>query len=293
MIIVELQGGLGNQMFQYAFGKSLAIKLDTPLYFDTSCFELENEKSDKMRPYQLDLFNLPIKFAKKNIINQFLNPSKFQRGLNKFRFLKKTYFKEYSFLFDPKVNTQSPSVYFEGYWQSEKYFATSDSIKQAFNFKKSLNYESERLKLEIFQKENSVSIHVRRGDYILSPQNIQLHGTCTIDYYKNAINLIREYVNKSFFYFFSDDPKWVEQNLVSDLTNYTIVKHNQGADSWQDMALMSKCKHHIIANSSFSWWGAWLNPSPNKIVIAPKNWFAKPDLNQQSETLIPGNWIRI
>ena len=293
MIIVELQGGLGNQMFQYAFGKSLAIKLNTPLYFDISCFELENEKSDKMRPYQLDLFNLPIKFAKKNIINQFLNPSKFQRGLNKFGFLKKTYYKEYSFLFDPKVNIQSPSVYFGGYWQSEKYFATSDSIKQALNFKKSLNYESEMLKLEILQKENSVSIHVRRGDYILSPESIQFHGTCTIDYYKSAINLIREYVNKPFFYFFSDEPKWVEQNIVSGLTNYTIVKHNQGADSWQDMALMSKCKHHIIANSSFSWWGAWLNTSPNKIVIAPKNWFAKPDLNQQSETLIPENWIRI
>lgn len=280
-------------MFQFAIGKSLAIKLNTSLYFDNSFYELGKETS-VTRPYELDLFNFPVKFAKKNEIDAFLTPSKFQRCLNKLGFFEKTYFKENSFLFDPKINTFNSSAYLHGYWQSEKYFAPfSDAIRQEFNFTKSFNLQSEKLKQEILQKENSVSVHVRRGDYISSPQNIQIHGTCTLDYYKEAISLIRKEVENPFFYFFSDDPDWVEGNLTVTTKNYCLIKHNVTLDNWQDMALMSKCKHNIIANSSFSWWGAWLNEHENKIVIAPMKWFADADLNCQSDSIVPESWIKI
>ena len=137
------------------------------------------------------------------------------------------------------------------------------------------------------QLNNSVSIHVRRGDYLNGYYFETLGKICDIDYYKRAIALINKEVNDPYFYIFSDDPGYVAENLK--IENATYVDFNRGRDSWQDMYLMSQCKHNIIANSTFSWWGAWLNTNLNKIVIAPNRWFA----NMDNDEIVLPEWIRL
>jgi hypothetical protein len=294
MIVIKLQGGLGNQMFQYAFGKAISIKLSSPLYFDNSFFKLEESSHFSNRHYNLDVFPFHINLLSKNKISNFINPNPIQRLLNKLNLNRKDVFKEITLEFSERVFNLSNNLYLDGYWQSEQYFnRITTQVRKDFEFIKPFSSLSESISCTLAKENNAVSVHIRRGDYISSATNSKVHGTCPIDYYHQAMRLLNAKLNKPQFYFFSDEPEWVEQNLVNSLNNFQIIKHNQGTDSWQDMALMSKCKHHIIANSSFSWWGAWLNPSPDKIVIAPKIWFADPGLNDQSATIIAENWIRI
>jgi hypothetical protein len=295
LIIIKLQGGLGNQMFQYAFGKSLSKQLNCSLYLDPSFFVPQPIEVDiTPRRYELNIFEADISFASEKMISQFFHPGLFQRVLNKLNTAKKILHKESSLLVDHEVFKMKPPVYFDGFWQSEKYFSDNENlIRKVFKFKKPLSIHSQKLATEILKCENAVSVHIRRGDYISSERTNQIHGTCSVAYYINAISLLKSKLNKLYFYFFSDDPEWVIGNLVQNLQNYEVVKHNTGDDSWQDMALMSRCKHHIIANSSFSWWGAWLNPDKEKIVIAPENWFKiKTDYHNISD-LLPGNWVKL
>jgi hypothetical protein len=136
---------------------------------------------------------------------------------------------------------------------------------------------------------NAVSLHVRRGDYVKNPKTTATHGLCSLDYYHTAIRYIYETVEQPYFFIFSDDMAWVKEHLKIDAP-CQYVDHNQGKESFNDMHLMSLCKHHIIANSSFSWWGAWLNSSPEKIVIAPNKWFA----NQNNiKDLLPNDWVTL
>ena len=137
---------------------------------------------------------------------------------------------------------------------------------------------------------NSVSIHVRRGDYLTNPVTFQTHGLCDIDYYKKAIDEILDLVDKPHFFIFSDDQSWAKSNIIFGApTDY--VMHNNSLKNYEDLRLMSYCRHHIIANSSFSWWGAWLGNNPEKIVIAPKKWFNDPKID--TTDLIPDTWLRL
>lgn len=137
---------------------------------------------------------------------------------------------------------------------------------------------------------NAVSLHVRRGDYVSNLTINQFHGTCSLEYYNQAIAQIAKKVETPHFFVFSDDPEWVKSNLKIDYS-ITIVDHNNADKNYEDIRLMSLCKHHIIANSSFSWWGAWLCRNPNKIVIAPLKWFNDKSIN--TTDLIPDGWIKI
>ena len=178
----------------------------------------------------------------------------------------------------------------DGFWQSDKYFLKYESeIRKDFSFPSFTDRVNINLLSEIINS-NSVSIHIRRGDYIQMNSAIESHPLCSIKYYQSAISKIKEIIEKPKFYFFSDDIEWVKNQFFS-VENAIFVNHNKGKDSYKDMQLMANCKHNIIANSSFSWWGAWLNPNPKKIVIAPKNWFK--DTSIDTSDLIPSTWIRL
>jgi hypothetical protein len=293
LIVIKLQGGMGNQMFQYAFGLAVAKKLKSPLYFDRSFY---NQAFGGLTPrsYELALFEGSANIAGDSLTNSFFKPDIFQKVLNKLGVNTKTIYKEHSLKFNNGVFEIKPPAYFDGFWQSEQYFNYNEGlIRKSLAFKKPLSSESQSVTDSITQQENPVSVHIRRGDYISSKTTNELHGICSIKYYEQAIELIREKTNDPYFYFFSDDPDWVNEHLVPIVENVALVHHNKADDSWQDMALMSKCKHHIIANSSFSWWGAWLNPSKEKIVIAPATWFSTETDYWDTQDLIPKSWIRI
>ena len=214
------------------------------------------------------------------------------------RFLKKQKLKllrrnsfvvEPHYLYWPGLNEVKGSAYLLGYWQSEKYFADySDEIREDFTFKSPLSERNSDLANQI-SSVNSVSVHVRRGDYVTNAKNAFI-GVCPLSYYEQATELIKSRVESPVFFVFSDDMDWVKSNLKLDVKT-VMVNHNSGSESYNDMRLMSMSKHHIIANSSFSWWGAWLNPNPEKIVIAPKKWFRNGEFD--TSDLIPSNWIRI
>jgi len=296
MIIVQLIGGLGNQMFQYAFGLSLSVRLEMPVKFDAQSLLDRTPRSNfTFRDFELDLFQgaVPMVTAgdtllygapPTDLVAQFKH-----RLLCKVtgarRFVEKAYF-----VYDPAVLLVGRNTYFEGYWQNEKYFKSNQVlIREAFEFKTTPTGLNRWLADEIAVRP-SVGMHVRRGDYIAIAQSNKVHGTCTPAYYRNAVQLIQERVGKFSLFVFSDEPHWARENLRFDLPT-TYISHNHEKDSFEDMRLMSLCTHNIIANSSFSWWGAWLNINPTKIVVAPRQWMQS-DIIDTSD-LIPSEWIQI
>lgn len=293
MITSHIIGGLGNQMFQYAAGRSLALQNGCELQLDTSDFAAYTLHQG----FELDIvFGINLRRLDKISSGKLL-------GWRKHRFLSSlfgriegfgtlhtTIAREPSFNYWPKwMHLQAPAYLF-GYWQSERYFSEfKHEIRQDFRFRQNLDPESNRI-AEAISNKTSVSLHVRRGDYAKNPKTTALHGLCSPAYYSKAIDYLAHRANNLHLFIFSDDIPWVKANLPIAGHNYTYVSHNKGSDSWRDMQLMSLCQHHIIANSSFSWWGAWLNPSPKKFVVAPEKWFAK-DID--TSDLIPESWIRL
>jgi hypothetical protein len=180
--------------------------------------------------------------------------------------------------------------YLQGYWQSEQYFHKyADSIRGQFRFRNDLSGRNADLASQI-REGPSVSLHVRRGDYASCPKTRRFHGLCEPSYYVRAIELMRRHTPRFRLFAFSDDPQWVASTLQRDYPEMIVVDHNKGEQSDNDMRLMSMCNHHIIANSSFSWWGAWLNPDPGKVVIAPRKWFVG---DTDSANRVPENWVRL
>jgi len=292
MIIIKISGGLGNQMFQYAFGLALTKYLDTEFKIDVMHYE---EK--KLRLFELSLFEINFKTAAESEIN--LYPvynipfwSKLRRkilGLIKPRY----YFVENGLQYHPEVFKLSKNTYLRGFWQDERYFLSLENeIREKFKFKPSVCRTENKLVSEKIANTNSVSIHIRRSDYANDKSVLALNGILPIGYYYKAIELISGKVDQPHYFIFSDEPDWVLQHFNIQSIS-TIVSINNGKYSYEDMRLMSLCKHHIIANSSFSWWGAWLNPSKDKIVIAPNQWYADPIVNKQVKQIVPASWIKI
>ena len=288
MICVKLFGGLGNQLFQYAAARQLADTHHTDLFFDLTWFKsppLGNTKRD------FELSNYNIKFHTLNGIDKFLCRLYGIRGLNKLPVLPKKFhlYKEAGFNFEPVFFDLPDSSYLDGYFQSFKYFELiADQIRNEL----SPVTDYGKLDLEVKSKiesVESVSIHVRRGDYVTSKASMKTLGVCDLDYYDRAINEIVRRLGDPHFFIFSDDPEWSKENLKVP-GSVTYVSHNSGPTAFQDIRLMSICNHHIIANSTFSWWGAWLNSSKEKIVITPKKWFSN---GMSSKTLIPENWLQV
>ncbi len=288
MIIVRLIGGLGNQMFQYSFGKSLSIQNNTELKLDRTFLDDKSPKENfTFRDFELDVFQLKPIFSTKTEINSFFVPSFF----DKIRaiYTPKEVISEH-ILETPFSNTVSNKhLYFEGYWQNEFYFTKySKEIREDFQFRHlPLGLNAELVKT--IQNCNSISLHVRRGDYASNPVIQSVHGILGLDYYQKAILYLKDKIENPHYFVFSDDSDWCQSNLKIDFPT-TYIDHNSGKNSFEDMRLMSLCKHNIIANSSFSWWGAWLNAHSEKIVIAPEKWFSNSAMPTE---IIPLNWIKL
>jgi hypothetical protein len=199
---------------------------------------------------------------------------------------------EQQFDFNKRFDELCPPILLEGYFQSEKYFwSIRDILLQELKWKPLIDSENQKTLLDI-RNNNSISVHVRRGDYISNSVINSYHGVCDMAYYKDAIARIRSIVNEAVFFVFSDDMEWAKAEF-QDIPSIRFVENNSGPSSYMDMMLMSNCKHNIIANSSFSWWAAWLNINSAKIVMAPARWFADKEKNHQINDLIPTGWIRL
>lgn len=289
MIIVKLSGGLGNQLFQYAAAKRLASIHNTELKLDITEFG-----SDKLRSFELDHFNIQQNFADDKDMRMFRERNKFKKIKlfisNYFNKNKMIFVEERHFYFMDSILNSPDNVYLDGYWQSEKYFADiTNIIRSDFTIKKPLEGINLEMAKKIKSVSSAISLHVRRGDYVSNLETNKYHGTCGLDYYHHAVSLLREKYDGAHFFVFSDDSQWVKQNLK--LSAPVTFVHNSAETAYEDMRLMSMCKHNIIANSSFSWWGAWLNDNPDKMVVAPRKWFNKREIN--TDDLIPDSWVKI
>jgi hypothetical protein len=297
MIIVKLQGGLGNQMFQYALGRALSIQLNTSLKLDLS-FLLDRTPTEYQvfRDYELDIFDIAAKFANLNEKNRYICPYTSYPKLAFWKLRRKVmdykYFQEEKwFTFDARLSKLKGNCYLDGFWQSPKYFEKfKDVILKDFSFNEKIPDQIKKLSDEIISS-NSVCLHVRRGDYVSLANANKHHGVTGIDYFNTAISKISETIKDLRIYVFSDDIPWCIENIKSDFL-ITFVEHEYPNRQLKDyFRLMSLCKHFIISNSSYSWWTAWLNQNPSKIVIAPKQWLNDPNID--TSDLIPDSWIRI
>lgn len=291
-VISQIIGGLGNQMFQFAVGRALSIAYDTPLLLDIGDFT-------KYRLHQgfelARVFSCPVTLAEPQDISAVLGwqSSRLARRIfsrPSLRFLRNRHFMvEPHFHYWPGICNILLPNYLMGYWQSERYFAdVAQIIRTDFTFRQPMSSRNLELAEEI-GLANAVSLHVRRGDYVSDPKTTATNGVCPPSYFDTAIRYISTRVTAPHFFVFSDDMEWVRANLHIDHPRH-YVDHNRGSESYNDMRLMSLCRHHIIANSSFSWWGAWLNPRDDKMVIAPKKWFAN---SNDSKDLFPSGWVAL
>ncbi|MES2363878.1 MAG: alpha-1,2-fucosyltransferase [Pseudomonadota bacterium] len=288
MVITKLLGGLGNQMFQYAAGRSLALANGCELKFDTSAFERYLIHSG----YALETFNVAAGIASSAEVRKLTGSiHKIPRMiLHKLGMQGERYFREKGFDFDPSLLERRAPVYIEGYWQSYKYFEKfADQIRSELTPGQPPQGRNLQLAQNI-ARENSVSVHVRRGDYVSNPVASSVHGFVGLAYYELALDRISREIDSPHFFVFSDDLPWARENLKFP-GGVTFVDHNTGLAAYEDMRLMSLCKHHVMANSSFSWWAAWLGWAPGKKVFYPANWFSSKLHNVSS--LNPPAWIRI
>ena len=289
MNIVRINAGLGNQMFQYAFFRALKT-----IYNDTKIDISEFKYRKHHNGYELEkIFNITPNYASAKESNAMIDMSK-----NLFADIRRTIFKikykgngelvqEQDARFHPEFLTKT-NAYFIGYWQTEKYFLpVADVIRKEFSFRNELDRENKQIAEQI-KNSHAVSIHVRCGDYLKKRRIDSFGSVCTPIYYNNAIDYIQSKAGNVRFFVFSDDIAWTKSNLQLP-ANAVFVDINHGKESYKDMQLMSLCRHNIIANSSFSWWGAWLNSNPDKIVVAPGIWFRGTEMPD----VLPEAWIKM
>ncbi|AYJ79899.1 hypothetical protein AN286_06915 [Aliarcobacter cryaerophilus ATCC 43158] len=281
MIIVKLIGGLTSQMHKYALGKVLALKHNVPLKLDLSWFD-DKEKTDTAWPYQLEFYGIKEDIATPEEIKKLKGSDRyctFARRVKHYLGLdiyKKTYINT-SFLSVDEFNNLESEIYLEGEWIGFQYLENyKDTIKKLFTYPIKLNDNINFIKKDI-QSVNSVFLHIRRGDFLSHPGAAKFHSVCGLDYYSKALEIVKSKVDEPSLYIFSDDIKWAKENLKFDIN----MKFMDGNNNYEDLLLMSTCKHSIIANSGFSSWGAWLNKNKNKVVIAPEKWVQDDFLNKK------------
>ena len=284
-VFLRLNGGLGNQMFQWALARMIEETTDMEVYLDMSYFNMR-----KARPYQLDVFKLKPRFIEDwqtKLKLELIWTFRHFFDLHNLFGLKVYY--ESQFNFDKTISKIQPNSYISGFFQSELYFSNVENrLRDDFTFADGIFDENRKLANEMSQ-QNAVSLHVRRGDYINKKRYQDSYAVCSPDYYKRAVEYIAQQHPDPVLYIFSDDIAWTKKNLRFPYKTH-FVSHNTGKESYIDMRLMSLCKHNVIANSSFSWWGAWLNSNPDKIIIAPKQWFKDETIVQTD--VIPKHWIQ-
>lgn len=287
MIVFYGQGGLGNQLFQYAAARRLALQHQCELVLDPYWFT-HPLPGETPRSLELDRYPVALRVADTS------EQRKWQWMRGRWgRFLKPlcsmALVREQGDTLNHALLYASQNSYLHGFWQSEMYFKDirTDLLKE-LTPNEPPSFEDAAV-LEKINACDSVSIHVRRGDYVTSHAAASFHGVCSLDYYRDSIKYIADRVNAPSFFIFSDDPVWTRENLEIPFPKQ-YVHHNGAGSAFQDIRLMSSCKHHIIANSSFSWWGAWLSENSEGLVIAPEKWFAA---GRSTPNLIPDRWHRL
>jgi hypothetical protein len=303
-VVACLFGGLGNQMFQYAAGRSLAVKTGARFVLDATPFTLPQMR----RAYALDGYPLAAearfdgyRYPPRQTTVRFPAPKLYRwvgraarlvgaaniplgraAGQNAF-----SVFAERSFDFDPRFRDCGPQTYLVGYWQSERYFAgIADLVRRELTYScvpDALNAQW----LARIGAAHAVCVHVRRGDYLL-PAHFTHHGLCSADYYRRAVRLMRERVTHPQFFIFSDDWAWCREHLAD--ADMVIVDANQPEAGQDELRLMAACRHHVIANSSLSWWAAWLAASAGQVVVAPTPWFTH---RPETPDLLPAGWVTL
>lgn len=289
MIIAQIEGGLGNQMFRYAMARRLSYVLHTDIKLDISPFE-----GYKIREFKLNKFHISASIATKADREKFFrNPgNRYVRILfSLFPILgqKGKHYKERYYHFDPDALHLSDDTYISGYFQSERYFKDiKEIIRNELTLKnpKSINQKL----LHQIRTTASIGVHLRLGDFVEDPKTNKLHGFYGLDYLQKAVNLISKKIHSPYFYIFSDDIDRVRKNLKLPY-QVIYVSGEFSHKDYEDLILMSSCKHNIIVNSTFGWWGAWLNSNKNKIVLTPNKWYQNGPVDTQD--LLPNSWIKI
>ncbi|OGR35006.1 MAG: hypothetical protein A2051_10340 [Desulfovibrionales bacterium GWA2_65_9] len=295
MIVVRLQGGLGNQMFQYAVGRALALARGVELVFDLSALA-----EDPLRSYALGDFQLAARLARPGELARLRSPLAYRlmrlsSGNPAGRALLRAL--GLPVLYEERASTHAPEVAYlpghsllVGFFQSERYFESiAGQLRQDFSLPRPLTPASALLAERINACE-SVSIHVRRTDYVDNPETCAMHGVLTPAHYTHCVELLSGRIATPEFFVFSDDPDWAEEHIRPGFPT-TWVRPRPGASDTEDLVLMSRCRHNILANSSFSWWAAWLNPNPEAQVLAPKRWYQDPA--RSAEDLLPQRWEQV
>lgn len=291
MIITQLTGGLGNQLFQYAAAKALSSRRNSRLYIDDNYYKRAEIGNDTHRSYGLDSFKIgdpTLSLPLTNLMRYLRDDIRLQR-MDKLiaKATKTTIINESNY----GEKSSNHNIYMTGYYQSQKYFQDqNDNIRSNLKFQDKITLTS-RSRYPSINGKNSVAIHIRRGDYLQDKQVANL-PTLTTRYYQNAIEYLSAKVSSPTYYIFSDDINWCKSNISKLISSKEIayVDDSSYDDPASDMQLMSMCDHVITANSSFSWWGAWLNNNENKIVIALKNWFRD---NHSNSEIVPHAWVRL
>ncbi len=292
MIIARIHAGLGNQMFEYACARALSLRFGCPLQLDIS-------DCGSKTPYGLGVFNVTGQFATAETV-KLMRKRRNQLVRIVYLFTKidirrysRYYFLESAHRPDPASLVTDPvnkDYYIEGYWQSQNYFADAqNAIRRDFTLREPLSGQNAEIEAAM-RTGNSVSLHIRRGDYFSVPKHRKTFGVPLDEYARRAMRFIAERVENPHFYVFSDELDWVREHVRFEHPA-TFVDHNNRATAYCDLVLMSRCKHHIIANSTFSWWGAWLGDHPGKIVTAPQPWFLNPA--RIPPGIIPADWHEI
>jgi len=294
MVIVKIKEGLGNQLFQYAAGRGLAQQLGTELMLDTSFYEDKGRYSRAhVRQYQLDKFN---------ISTVTLSPrTKYWIGqLRRHRFTPVRALTHMSGIirfevdkecgFDETLRHKGRNLYLDGYWQSERYFADiREAVREEFSFRESAGPHLEPMLAQL-NETGSVCVHIRRGDYHSTAIGLEQHAICDVDYYKSGMAYVWARIPHAKFFLFSDEPEWVQSNFpVAD--NLVIVSGRASRSDIDDFRLMTHCRHFVIANSSFSWWAAWLGKQKDKIVVAPRLW--RRFREALDKAIVPDGWVRL
>ncbi|QJW89951.1 alpha-1,2-fucosyltransferase [Spirosoma taeanense] len=290
MIISRITSGLGNQLFQYAAARHLALKNKTSLYLDLSYYRQQYD-TDTLRHFKLGNFSVPYRLLQQSPLEYVSKATKLlpKRSLPPlFLFLKEQHFH----FDDSVVQARANCITLDGFWQSEAYFRDSAAtIRRELTLSGTPSPEFPDYSRQIQNASTAVSLHVRRGDYVNHPEFSKTFGFIGLDYYRQALNQLHERHPNARLFVFSDDQAWVRQNLT--LPDDTVFVQNSGLNAdVADLMLMSQCRHHIIANSSFSWWGAWLNPSPDKFVITPRQWY-KQQPTWNTKDLLPSGWLAL
>ncbi|MFK7939718.1 MAG: alpha-1,2-fucosyltransferase [Roseovarius sp.] len=280
-IYTRLFGGAGNQLFQYAAGRALADTLDCDLVIDNRYVAGSADRGDCFAHFA------DARFTRTAALPPFKSDGALRYGLWRLFGKSPKLYREQTLGFDPKLLNQSAGTYLHGYWQSDRYFAQiADQLRADLRFTTALNDANAQMAAQIAAAQTPVSFHVRRGDYLAG----DTYAACTPEYYRAAAAHLADQLGAVTCFVFSNDPGWAQDNL--NLGQHTVVVDiNSETTGHFDLHLQSLCAHHVIANSTFSWWAAWLNAAPGKQVVAPKAWFAKPGMDNPD--LCPASWIRL